>query len=183
MVEGSAGGVALIRFPAESARRDSCRDQGVMRLLVLETGAEAPVCTDACEDWIRPPVSREDLQARLAALRARGSGEQVPTLDPNGVLHFRSRLVVLSPTETDLVAMLVGSFGQVVSRGALVGSLPTSPLPSRTALDLHIMRIRRRIRQLGLEVRTIWGLGYVLEPAAGSEPVPRVGGLPSEPAG
>ncbi|MDG4861959.1 winged helix-turn-helix domain-containing protein [Streptomyces sp. T-3] len=155
--------VELIRWPTESARRDSCRDKGVMRLLVLEAGVEAPVCTDIREDWVRTPISKEDLRARIDSLRVKGSTDQVPSVDRNGVLRFRSVSAVLSPTETDLVTLLAESFTRVVQRTALLEVLARTAPASRNALDLHIMRIRRRVGQLGLGVRTVWGRGYVLE--------------------
>ena len=36
---------------------------------------------------------------------------------------------------------------------------------SCNALDLHIMRLRRRIAPLGLSIRTVWRLGYLIEAA------------------
>ncbi|MEU3723188.1 winged helix-turn-helix domain-containing protein [Streptomyces sp. NPDC031705] len=157
--------VELIRWPVDAARREACRDQGVMRLLVLEAGVEAPVCTDILEDWVRTPVSRSDLRARIDSLRVKGSADHVPTVDPNGVLRFRRMSAVLSPTETDLVNRLAESFSKVVPREILLEALSRTSQPSRNALDLHIMRIRRRVNPLGLGLRTVWGRGYVLEPA------------------
>lgn len=157
--------VELIRWPVEAERREACRDQGVMRLLVLEAGAEAPVCTDIREDWVRTPISRSDLRARIDSLRVKGSSDHLPVVDPNGVLRFRRMSAVLSPTETDLVGRLAESFSQVVSRETLLQVLSRTTPPSRNALDLHVMRIRRRVKPLGLGLRTVWGRGYVLEPA------------------
>lgn len=158
--------VVLIRWPAESARRDRYRDQGLLRLLVLEGGVAPPICSDIREDWVRAPVSKEDLMARVAALRAKSDGDSFPRIDPNGVLRFRSRSIVLSPTETTLLELLALSFGEVVAREVLLRELPKTPTPTRkhrrNALDLHIMRIRRRIKPLSLAVRTAWGRGYVL---------------------
>ena len=35
--------------------------------------------------------------------------------------------------------------------------------PTRNALDVHILRLRRRIAPLGLEVRTVRSRGYLLQ--------------------
>jgi DNA-binding response OmpR family regulator len=164
---GIGSTVELIRWPADSERRDRCRNLGVMRLLVLEAGVEAPVCTDILEDWVRAPISQDDLQARINTMLAKASAQHIPRIDPNGVLQFGSSSVLLSPTETDLVTLLAGSFTQVVSRKELLEILSGTSQPSRNALDLHIMRIRRRIKALGLEVHTAWGRGYILRPVDG----------------
>lgn len=166
---GIGNTIELIRWPVDSERRDRCRDLGVMRLLVLEAGVEAPVCTDILEDWVRAPISRDDLQARINTMMARVSAQHAPRIDPNGVLQFRSSSVLLSPTETDLVTVLAGSFCEVVSRRELLEILPGTPKPSRNALDLHMMRIRRRVKVLGLEVHAVWGRGYILKSADASD--------------
>jgi DNA-binding response OmpR family regulator len=39
-------------------------------------------------------------------------------------------------------------------------------MPSRNALDVRILRLRRRVADLGLAVRTVRHRGYLLEIAA-----------------
>jgi DNA-binding winged helix-turn-helix (wHTH) protein len=170
------GEVKLLRWPAESARRARYKALGVLRLLVVEGGAPAPICSDVREDWVRPPVTDDDLRARVASLRARSEAHRLPHVDPNGVLRFAGQSVTVSRTETDLLECLARQFGALVPRAVLRDCLPDRPGgASRNALDLHIMRVRRRIRPLGLAVRTVWGRGYVLEavesPVA-AQPVP-----------
>ncbi|GGM59897.1 hypothetical protein GCM10012275_33760 [Longimycelium tulufanense] len=156
--------VQLVRWPAEAALRDHCRAMGVPRLLVVERGATAPICSDVREDWVRAPICKSDLKARVAALRARVSSHRIPQLDPSGVLRFGARSVTISPTQAELLDLLVTHFGQLVPRKALAARLPArAGNASRNALDLHIMRLRRRITALGLVVRTAWGRGYLLE--------------------
>jgi DNA-binding winged helix-turn-helix (wHTH) protein len=136
-----------------------------MRLLVVEGGVPAPVCSDIREDWVRTPVSDDDLRARIAALRARADAHRLPHVDPHGMLRFGGRSTTVSRTETDLLECLVRQFGTLVPRATLRECLPERPGGvSRNALDLHIMRVRRRIQPLGLAIRTVWGRGYVLEP-------------------
>jgi len=135
-------------------------------LLVIEGGVPAPVSSDVREDWVRAPVSDEDLKARVASLRAKAEAHRLPHVDPNGVLRYAGRSITISRTETDLLECLVRQFGVLVPRETLRECLPDRPGgASRNALDLHIMRVRRRIRSLGLVVRTVWGRGYLLEAA------------------
>jgi DNA-binding winged helix-turn-helix (wHTH) protein len=158
------GEVKLVRWPAESARRDRYRALGVLRLLVVEGGVPAPVSSDVREDWVRAPVSDEDLKARVASLRSKAEAHRLPHVDPNGVLRYAGRSITVSRTETDLLECLVRQFGVLVPREMLRDCLPDRPGgASRNALDLHIMRVRRRIRPIGLVVRTVWGRGYLLE--------------------
>ena len=141
-------------------------------MLVIEGGVPAPVSSDVREDWVRAPVSDEDLKARVASLRAKAEAHRLPQVDPNGVLRYAGRSITVSRTETDLLECLVRQFGVLVPRETLRECLPDRPGgASRNALDLHIMRVRRRIRPLGLVVRTVWGRGYLLE---ATEPAPAV---------
>jgi DNA-binding winged helix-turn-helix (wHTH) protein len=154
--------VQLIRWPVESARLDHYRRLGVPRLLVVEGQVEPPITADLKEDWVRLPVSRIDLRTRVAILRARVDAQSAPEIDPGGTVRYRSRSVTVSPIETELLTRLVDSFGVLVQRDELQRQLD-GPGGTRNALDLHIMRLRRRIMPLGLMIRTAWGRGYVLD--------------------
>jgi DNA-binding response OmpR family regulator len=66
-----------------------------------------------------------------------------------------------------LLRPLVQRFGKLVAREELLGLLSAhSGSVSRNALDLHIMRIRRRLLPLGLRLRTASRRGYLLEKLA-----------------
>lgn len=161
--------VKLIRWPAEAHRREHCRSQGVPRLLVVEGGAEPPVAADVREDWVRTPLPRRDVDARVAAVRARCDAERRPHIDMNGVLHFDARSVTVSPTATDLLCCLIQQFGELVSRRELQKCLPGRERDSsRNALDLQVMRLRKRVKEVGLTITTVWGRGYLLDRTGGT---------------
>ncbi|MEU2615289.1 winged helix-turn-helix domain-containing protein [Micromonospora sp. NPDC007271] len=158
--------VKLVRWPADERKREQFRNLGIPVLLVVEAGCQPPICADAREDWIRAPVSRGDLEARIATLRAKAWAGRLPEIDPVGVIRYNGRSCSVSPTEADLLHCLVRDFGEVVARSTLLDCLPERPARcQRNALDLHIMRIRRRIGIMGLVIRTVWGQGYLLEVA------------------
>lgn len=161
------GDVQLVRWPAQADLRDHHLKLGVPCLLVVEGGAAPPLCLDAKEDWVRAPISKHDLNARVTSLRARAEIDSVPRLDESGMLHFRGASAPISATQTDLLHLFVARFGTVVAREALRAELYAQKARSstRNSLDLHIMRLRRRIEPLGLTIRTVWGNGYVLERA------------------
>ncbi|WP_020666978.1 winged helix-turn-helix domain-containing protein [Amycolatopsis nigrescens] len=131
----------------------------------MEGSALPPQCGDLYEDWVRAPISRADLDARLTALRARVDEHKVPQLDDRGVLQFGAQSITISATQTELLELFVTQFGKVVAREALRTRLSEAnqSSPTRNSLDLHIMRLRRRILPLNLSIRTVWGRGYVLE--------------------
>jgi DNA-binding response OmpR family regulator len=160
--------VVLVRWPAEQARRDELRREGRARLLLLEDGAAPPHAIDDLEDWIRVPAGDLDLQARVDLLRRRVEArvDPAPVLDDDGVLRLGDRWVSLPPVEARLTAALLDRYGAVVSRDALARAGWPDGAPGRNALDVHVLRLRRRLSPLALAIRTVRSRGYLLELAA-----------------
>src|SRR5262245_2318703 len=161
--------VALVHWPAEQDRREELRRAGQPRLLLVERGAP-PIPTDELEDWIRLPADDLDLRVRVEALRRRTDGDtgSVPALDDDGVLRLGDRWVSLPPVEARLTRALLGRFGAVVSRDSLAREGWPGGSPGRNALDVHVLRLRRRLSPLRLAIRTVRSRGYLLERADGA---------------
>lgn len=159
--------VIFVRWPVQADLRTRCRQDGVPRLLVVEGGAQPPISNDPVEDWVRPPVSRDDLQARVRALQNRFNSRRVPTIDSTGTLSFGRHSITISTTQTELMRLLIDRFGKVVYRIEFMQRFATrTPALNRNSLDLHIMRLRRRLLPIDLSIRTVWGRGYMLDHAA-----------------
>jgi DNA-binding response OmpR family regulator len=119
---------------------------------------------DPLEDWVRLPADQAEIRARLSTLNSRANTDRpVPAVDTDGLLHYRDRWVALSPVEQALAAALTERFGAVVGRDALARRAWPDGVPTRNALDVHILRFRRRIAALGLELRTVRSRGYLLQ--------------------
>lgn len=158
--------VVLVRWPSDEAARTRLGEAGVPRLLLVEGAAGPPAVCDELEDWIRVPADEVDLHARIEALerRARARGTGVPELDDDGVLRIASGgWVPLPPVEARLTAALVERYGAVVSREVLARAGWPDGSPGRNALDVHVLRLRRRVAPLGLAIRTVRSRGYLLE--------------------
>lgn len=161
--------VSLVRWPAETERREALRLAGEPRLLLVEQGAP-PVPADHREDWIRLPADDVDLRVRVEALRRRLGAETIgaPHIDDDGVLRVSDRWVALPPVEARLAGVLVDRIGAVVSRDTLTRAGWPGGSSSRNALDVHVLRLRRRLAPLGLAIRTVRSRGYLLERADGT---------------
>ena len=157
-----------MRWPAEQARRVELEQAAALRLLLIEDGAAAPVSGDPLEDWIRLPAADADLEARIEGLRRRHQARRspVPVLDEDGVLRADRAWVPLPPVESRLMAALLKRYGAVVSRDALAAAGWPDGAPGRNALDVHMLRLRRRVGPLGLAIRTVRSRGYLLEQGA-----------------
>ena len=134
------------------------------RLLLVTDGAEPPVPTDCLEDWVAAGASESALDARRRALQARAR---------------RTARVPRSMTTACCVTTTRGcrcrrsssrspghcSTGSVRSspRDALASRAWPDGAPTRNALDVHVLRLRRRLAPLGLEIRTVRSRGYLLQ--------------------
>ncbi len=133
-------------------------------MLVIEERCPPPTDLSAHEDWVRPPVSKIDIDARVALLRNRLKGRLRPMLDPAGVLTYQGSSVVLSTTQCEIAELLVAKFDRIVYRSEFFSLLAgPSVAPTRNSIDLQVMRLRRRVDEINLSIRTVWSRGYVLE--------------------
>jgi two-component system, OmpR family, response regulator len=159
--------VVLLRWPTEADRREQLRVDGVPRLLLVDADVAAPVPADDFEDWIRVPADARDLHVRVEALQRRAlvsyAGRVLPVLDDDGVLWVGGSWVALPPVEVGLMGALVKHYGKVVSRDELTRAGWSDAPPGRNALDVHMLRLRRRGAPLGLVIRTVRSRGYLLE--------------------
>ena len=128
--------------------------------------------TDGFQPGGQPRGCERDLEcryldARVKALQNWFDSRRVPLLDSAGTLSFGSHSITISPTQTELMALLVERFREVVYRNEFVHCLALRvPELTRNSLDLHVMRLRRRLLPIDLSIRTVWGRGYMLEDAA-----------------
>ena len=166
-----------MRWPAEADRRDDLVERNLPRLLLLDDGIEPPPPLDCLEDWVRLSASEADVRARVDGLMARGQAhlQDVPEVDPHGVVRYRNGWVALPPVEARLAEALILRYCAVVGRDTLRRSVWPGSSPGRNVLDVHVLRLRRRLAPLSLAIRTVRSRGYMLEPAdahshTGSQP-------------
>lgn len=159
--------VTLLPWPDEEERRLRLSQAGGPRLLLVADGHSPPPPVDCLEDWIRVPAPEEEMRARVQALTVRTvvHGHATPVLDPDGVLRYGGRWTALPPLESRLTEALLDRFGAVASREALIRAGWPCGAPGRNALDVHVLRLRRRLGPLPLVIRTVRSRGYLLEAA------------------
>lgn len=170
--------VTVVRWPSEERHLERVRSAGRPRLLLLTDGMAAPVPDDPLEDWIRMPASEDDVNARIEALRRRAARRAPgpPEFDGDGIVRHAGAWTPLPPVEARLAAALIERFDAVVTRDALAKAGWPSGSPGRNALDVHVLRLRRRLAPLDLCIRTVRSRGYLLERSGagsgcGQEPV------------
>lgn len=124
------------------------------------------------DDYLVKPFALNELQARLRALLRRGAGTGAPTL-LYGQLSFDSvaRMASVNGTplqlslhEAGVLEVLLRRFGRVVSKEQLVEQLYSYDKEvSHNAIEVYVHRLRKKLVHSGVEVRTHYGRGYVVD--------------------
>jgi DNA-binding winged helix-turn-helix (wHTH) protein len=182
--------VELVAWPAESERCAALAAEGAPRLVLVAAGSPPPPPTADClQDWVRVPADGEEVAMRVRGLQHRAElhARREPVVDTDDVLRYGTSWVALPPIEAHLARVLTERFGGVVGRDILMraawvaGTRPAR----RNVLDVHMLRLRRRLDPIGLAVRTIRGRGYLLEPRSdrGLDPPHLDAEVPLQPSG
>lgn len=139
--------------------RDAIED----RVRGLEIGAD---------DYLVKPFATAELVARLRALARRH--DSPPTLLAMGDLvldlaakraRVRDRVVELSVREWTVLEYLLQHGARVVSKQQIIDAiLPWGDDLTLNAVEVYISRLRAKIADAGVAIRTIRGFGYMLEP-------------------
>ena len=124
------------------------------------------------DDYLAKPYAISELEARIRALtrRSRGSARNEITLgsltyEPSGrVFRVEGNPLDLTPRERAVMEMLIARVGSPVSKQVLsdrIVGLDSSV--SIEAIEVYIHRLRKKLEGSGVEIRTLRGLGYMLE--------------------
>jgi DNA-binding response OmpR family regulator len=139
--------------------RDSIED----RVRGLDAGAD---------DYLLKPFSLAELLARLRALLRRAHGVADSTICV-GQLCFDSvrrqasvgeANLVLSAREVEVLEILLNQTGRVTAKEAIADRLASwDDGVGENAVEVYIHRLRRKLEGSGAAIRTLRGLGYLLE--------------------
>ncbi|WP_317202394.1 response regulator transcription factor [Janthinobacterium sp.] len=138
--------------------RDAIED----RVRGLELGAD---------DYLVKPFATAELVARLKALVRRNTPQPAVlalgqlTLDTSSKrARIKERVVELSAREWAVLEYLLQHAARVVSKQQIIDAiLPWGEDLTLNAVEVYISRLRLKIGDAGVSIRTIRGFGYMLE--------------------
>jgi two-component system response regulator TctD len=141
--------------------RDALQD----RVQGLDLGAD---------DYLLKPFEPAELEARVRALVRRSQGDPSPlltvgalTLDrSSGEVRLAGVLLDLRRRELAVLTSLVTRAGKVVPKERLAAEVfAYDDDVAPNALELYVGRLRKKLAPDGPQIRTLRGLGYVIEVA------------------
>jgi len=149
----------------------TARGEDVDRIVGLEIGAD---------DYLPKPFNSRELVARIRAILRRtqaaekAGAEQIPDilrvgdveLDPaTRIVRHNGKPVELTSVEFNLLHVLLGEAGRVVTRERLVDAvLGRKFSPFDRSIDMHVSKVRRKLGDSdnGADhIKTVRGVGYI----------------------
>ena len=141
----------------------TARDAVTDRVKGLDLGAD---------DYLLKPFEVAEFEARVRALVRRGQGLPDPVLTCGplsldraaGVVCLNGQPLILRRRELAVLTGLMTRAGKVVPKERLISEVfgfdePVAP----NALELYVARLRKKLEPDGPQIRTIRGIGYLLE--------------------
>ena len=154
------------------------RDRGGQQAVLVLTARDA--VTDrvkglqmGADDYLPKPFATEELLARVGALARRGRAQRSRLIEHGRLTvdldrkraTIGDKAVDLSAREYALLEYLMLNAGAIVSKERIGGAIASwDEELSPNAIEVHLSRLRSKLEPAGVVIRTVRGLGYLVEP-------------------
>ena len=135
--------------------------------------------TVGADDYLAKPFATEELIARVAALDRRGRATKARVIEhgPLTIDLAKKRAMVngtpldLSQRELAILTHLFSNVEAIIGKDQISGAIASWDEPmTANAVEVHISRLRAKLEPSGIVIRTIRGLGYLVEAWKGEKP-------------
>jgi DNA-binding response OmpR family regulator len=141
----------------------TARDELQDRVLGLNSGGD---------DYLTKPFEAPELIARIRAIVRRRTGIMSQVLTAGDVsfntdsreLFFKDSRIMVSPREATLLELLLSASGKAVPKSRIISAMSSWDTNfSANAVEIYILKLRRKLADTGVSILTVRGTGYVLE--------------------
>ena len=152
------------------------KDKTPVLILTARSGIEDRVDTLdlGADDYLVKPVDLRELSARCRALIRRNTGEVASLVNYGNLsfdraaakVHVDGAEIDLPRRELGILDLLLSHQGRTLSKGQIADQLcsldETSELPSDNAIELYIARLRKKLSDSSVRIKTLRGIGYMI---------------------
>lgn len=137
-----------------------------------ETEERVKGLNEGADDYLAKPFALDELEARLRALVRRRQGHVARSVqcgplayDQAGRLfRLAGQELTLPPREHGVLETLIVHAGSPVSKETIGDQLcGLDDFVTPDAIEIYVHRLRKRLEKSGVGIRTLRGLGYLLE--------------------
>ncbi|MCX7169394.1 MAG: response regulator [Proteobacteria bacterium] len=138
----------------------SARDRTQDRVRGLDSGAD---------DYMTKPFELSEFEARVRALLRRGQGATLLIGRMEWFWERREaaiddRTLTLSRHEVSILESLLQTPGRIIAKDVLAHRLRADDdIAGDNLVEVYIHRLRRKLAEAEIEIRTVRGLGYMLQ--------------------
>jgi len=145
----------------------TARDETVDKIVGLELGADAyltkPFNPRELVAWIKAVLRRSTAQDRQAQNGEAIAAGALQIDAASREVTVQGRPVTLRAKEFDLLLHLLRHKGIVLSREQLIEEVWGFDFYGQTrTVDVHVAHLRGKLGGSGVEIETVWGIGYKL---------------------
>jgi two-component system OmpR family response regulator len=171
---GVDGFTWLKRFRARGGEKSvlvlTARDAVSDRVQGLTLGAD---------DYLAKPFATEELVARVSALARRGHAQRSRLIEhgPLAIDLDKKRATIdgraldLSQREHAILEYLFSNVDAIVGKDKIANAVVSwDEQMSHNAVEVQMSRLRAKLEPSGIRIRTIRGLGYLVEPWSDAKP-------------
>ena len=124
------------------------------------------------DDYLTKPFDLGEFEARVRALMRRSKGRPAPALKCGNLVFETSaatttlsgKPLLLRRREMAVLAILMADAGKLVRKERLISEIFSFDEPvAPNAIELYIGRLRHKLGADGPKIRTVRGLGYLME--------------------
>jgi DNA-binding response OmpR family regulator len=141
----------------------SARDELQDRVRGLNCGAD---------DYLLKPFEPSELVARIRAIARRRFGNSINHFKVGNLffdagireLRCNQQEISLTPRESALIELLMSSEGKPVPKSRIISAMSSWESDfSANAVEIYILKLRRKLENSGVSILTLRGIGYVLK--------------------
>lgn len=142
----------------------TARDSLASRVQTLDIGAD---------DFLPKPFMVEELIARLGALVRRSRGRSKPHMSCASLRYdnqtkcftLQQHLLSLTPRESDVLRILLQKSGEPANKRFILDRITHNEEDlTEEAIEVVIHRLRKKLHNSDVQISTLRGIGYCLEP-------------------